>query len=152
MVIVSIEHVFVQAVVGHVCVSPCPVGRVLAEPGAPCVVQEVGGGVAEVLLVANHPCREAIAPEMATAAVSLVEPLGMDAAQPLHPAGELLLRRLEQQMDVIPHQRVCMAAPVVADDAFRQQREVAPAIVVVAEDLATVDAAHGDVVRPIGKV
>jgi hypothetical protein len=98
-----------------------PIGRVVAEASPPRVVEDVGHGAPEVLLVADHPGGESVAPQVSPPAVPLVEALGVDAVEALHPPRELRLGRLEDEVDVRSHQHEGVATPVEADDALGEE-------------------------------
>src|SRR4051812_30151323 len=70
--------------------APRPVAGAGAEPGSDGVVQDVGAGLAEVVVVADHPAMEAVTEEVAGAAVAFVELLRIGAVQDLHSGGERL--------------------------------------------------------------
>ena len=61
--------------------------------------------------------------QMPVQPVTPVEILRVAAKQPLHALGQVLLRRLDQQMDVVVHQAIRMACPPVAIDGGRESVE-----------------------------
>jgi hypothetical protein len=84
------------------------VGRVLVD-----VVRDVG----EVVVAGEHPRVEAALEEMPGAGVAAVEPDRVEAVQALHPARELGLRRLDEQVEVVVEQvpRVQLPAEPAGD-------------------------------------
>ena len=58
----------------------------------------------EVRVALDHAGLEAALEEMSAAGVAAVEPHRVEAVQPLHPARELGLGRLDQQMEVVVEQ------------------------------------------------
>jgi hypothetical protein len=103
-----------------------------------------------MLLVADHPGAEPVAEEVAVAAVTLVEGLGVASVEALHPVGQALTPRLHDQVKVVVEKDPGDAVPQVAAD--RAARQVGPvvAIVVVADDVLPGDAAGRDVEDAVG--
>ena len=64
--------------------QPGPVERVRAESGLDRVLEDVLGGVLELRVALDSLGRESSLEEMARALVTFVEPLGVDAVQPVH--------------------------------------------------------------------
>jgi hypothetical protein len=86
---------------------------------------------------------------MAVAAVAEIEPLRVAAVQVLHSARELLLRRLDDEVVVRPHQADGVHAPAVAVDALLEEAHEGVAVGIVAEDERAEDAARRDVEEPV---
>jgi hypothetical protein len=126
--------------------APRPVLSAGAETGADRVVQHVGAGFAEVVVVPDHLAVEAVAEEVAGSAVPLVELLRVGAVQDLHARGEQLELGLDDQVVVVAEQAERVEAPAEAPHDDAEQAEEVPAILVVAVDPRPVDAAGGDVV------
>ncbi len=83
----------------------------------------------------------------------VVEPLRVVAVEVLDSRRELELRRVEDEVDVVPHQAEGMAVPRVTLDGVGEEAEIGEPVVVVAEDPGPVDAAGGHVkvaVRQVG--
>jgi len=126
--------------------APGPLAGVRAEARADRIPEDVLDSVPVVLLVADDPAGEAVAPEVAPAAVAGVELLRMDPVQALKAGREERNGSLDEQVVVVREERERVDAPGVAVDGARQEREERSAVVVVADDGATVDAFRGDVV------
>ena len=82
---------------------------------------------------------------MAVAAVAEIEPLRVATVQVLHAARELLLRRLDDQVVVRPHQADRVHAPAVPVDALLEEAHEGVSVGIVAEDERAEDAARRDV-------
>jgi hypothetical protein len=135
--IVPCEHVFGKGT----CAGPQIVVGALHHAGPDGVVQDVVDRVSEVRLRVDHPGGESGAEEMARASVSLVEAKRVRAVKPLDAGGELRLRRVENEVDVVVHQAERMALPAVTGDGCGQAAEIGEPIQVVADDRRAVDAA-----------
>ena len=83
---------------------------------------------------------------MATAGVAPVEAHGVDAVQPLHPARELGLRRLDEEVEVVVEQVPRVHLP--AETPFDVEEEVEPrgTVEIVEHDRPLLDATGDDVV------
>src|SRR5690349_17193122 len=82
--------------------------------------------------------------EVADPVVTLIETLGILLIQPFHPARKPYLGCLDEKVVVIRHQNPGMQDPSPLGDHLRQQRHEAPAIGVIAEDVAPLVAAACD--------
>jgi NADPH-dependent ferric siderophore reductase len=120
---------------------PAIVVRVVDESGADGVVQHVHDRPVQVSLRVDHPRGEPRAEQVASAPVSVVEPLRVLAVEVLDTRRELRLRRIEHEVDVVVHQAEGLAVPVIALDRCGEQAQIGEPIVVVAEDRGPVDAA-----------
>jgi hypothetical protein len=105
-----------------------------------------------VVVVADDPGGEPRSEHMAVAVMAPVEALGVDAVQVLHPRGQSLGGRLEDEVVVRAHQAERMAIPPVAPDDEPEQPEEPEAVVVVDEDQASKHAARGHVEDAVGHV
>jgi hypothetical protein len=117
------------------------------------ILEHVLGRMAAMLVGLDHPRGEARAEEVTRPRVTVVEALCVAAVQVLDARGELRLRRLDDQVDVVRHQTEGVDPPSVPRDRQREQVHVHAAVVVVAVDGGAVDAACGDVedaVRELG--
>jgi hypothetical protein len=121
------------------------------EAGADGVVEDVLDRALEMLLGLDHPAREAVPEEVAPALVPPVEPLRVDAVEPLHPERQVLPRRLEDEVIVVVEQAERVHPPAEAPHDLVQQREELPAVVVVEEDRALLDAPRRDVEEAVGE-
>jgi hypothetical protein len=123
------------------CAGPEIVVGALHHAGPDGVVQDVVDRVSQVLLRVDHPGGESGAEEVSRASVALVEAKGVRAVKPLDPGGELRLRRVENEVDVVVHQAERMAPPAVTGNGCGQAAEIREPIQVVADDRRAVDAA-----------
>jgi hypothetical protein len=105
-----------------------------------------------VFLRAHDPGGEAVAEEVAAAAVAAVEALGVDAVQPAHARGQVGAAGVDDEVVVVAHQAERVCDPGEASDRPREDGEEEPPIVVVAEDPASVHAAAVDVVGAVRKL
>jgi hypothetical protein len=94
----------------------------------------------EMVVAVDHPRGEASAPEMAMAAVPAVETLRVAAVEVLHPARELLLRGLDDQVVVRAHEAHRVHAPAVAVHALFEEPHERITVGIVAEDECAEDA------------
>jgi hypothetical protein len=99
-----------------------------------------------VLVVADDPGAEALAEQVAPAAVAGVEALRVASVQPLEPRGEAIELGLDHKVVVVAHQAVGVDAPAVALGDAGEQTEERESILVVSEDRRARDAARGHVV------
>src|SRR2546423_6097753 len=130
--IVPGERLFVYA-------APGPLVGVSAEPGPDRIPEDVGDRPVVVLVVPDDPAGEPVAPQMAPAAVTCVELLGVDAFEAMEASGEERQRGLHEQVVVGRQEREGMHAPAESIHGSRQEGEECAAIVVVADDRAAVD-------------
>ena len=93
----------------------------------------------------HEPRTEPTLEQMPVERVASIEGLRVTAEQPLHPFGQVLLRRDDQQVEVVAHQAIRMAVPPVAIDGRRDSSEKPLAIDVVEEDRLASVAACRDV-------
>jgi hypothetical protein len=105
-----------------------------------------------VLVVADHPDREAPSKDVAMAAVTHVEALGVDAVQILHARRQALDRRLDHEVIVRAHQTVRVAMPAVASGDQGEKRDEETSIDGVEVDRAREHAAGRHVEDPVGQV
>jgi hypothetical protein len=119
--------------------------RIAAEAGGYRVPEDVEDGRFQVALSLDHAGPEALRDEGAVAAVALVEALGVDAVQSLHPVGEVGAAALEDEVVVGAHQAVGVAGPAVAGDRLRQEVEKDQAVFVVEPEALTEHGADRDV-------
>jgi len=83
---------------------------------------------------------------VAAAGVAPVEPHGVDPVQSLHPAGELRLCRLDEQVKVVVEKIPRVHSPGKAPLDVEEELEPRLAVAIVAHDRALVDATADDVV------
>ncbi|HWH05378.1 MAG TPA: hypothetical protein VNT23_02940 [Gaiellaceae bacterium] len=109
------------------------------------VVEDVLDRGGELPLRLDRPAGEAVAPQVAPAAVSAVEALRVDAVQALHAERELLARALQHEVVVVAHQAERVHRPRATLDDLAEQREEREPVVVGEEHEALLDAARRDV-------
>ena len=88
---------------------------------------------------------EATLEQVAGAVVPLVEPLRVDAVQPVHEPGHRVAGAFEDGVEVVRHQAERRARELVLERQAPQREHERQAIVVVEVDQAAVDAASGGV-------
>jgi hypothetical protein len=93
---------------------------------------------------------EATAEEVAGAAVTPVEELRVDAVEVLDALGQILLRRLDDEVDVIRHETESVQAPAVTANRLDEKPEVQAGVLGVEEDAAAVHPAREDVEIAVG--
>jgi len=92
------------------------------------------------------------AEEMSAAAVLPVEPLCVDAAKVLHPARQVGLRRVDDEVEVIAHQAVGPAVPAVARDGRGELADESPSIRGLPKDDLLLYGKRGDVMCRVRNV
>jgi hypothetical protein len=85
--------------------------------------------------------------EMSGALVPAIEPVGVGAVHPLHAAGEVRLRHLDDRMKVVGHEHVSADGPAEVSGCLAEEGEEGSPIMIVAEDRSAFVAARGDVVE-----
>jgi hypothetical protein len=122
--------------------APLPFLWVRAQSRSDGVENDVTRELERVRLVVDHLVEVAAFKERAFPAVLQVEPHRIAALQILHAGGQVGVRRLDCQMEVIAHQAIRMAPPAIAPNgALEQLEEVLPVTPDDVEDLALLDAA-----------
>jgi hypothetical protein len=106
--------VFVQGRIG-----PLPV----VEAGRLRVAEDVVLGRVQVPLVLDRAARETVAPEVAATVVTRVEALRVAAVEVLHAGGELVHRRIDDQVVVRGEEREGEEVPAEELDAVEEQME-----------------------------
>ena len=96
------------------------------------IEHDVARELEHVRLAERDPRPEAALEERSFAADNGVEPLGVLAFQVLHPDREVRVRRVEHQVEVVPHQAVGVNLPDELSDDLREQAEEVLAITVSA--------------------
>jgi hypothetical protein len=94
----------------------------------------------------DHPRLEAALKEVAAARVAPVESHRVDPVQSLHPAGELGLRRLDEQVEVVVEQVPGVDLPAETPLDVEEESEPRLAVEIVEHDRSLLDAAAEDVV------
>jgi hypothetical protein len=84
---------------------------------------------------------ESTVEEMAFVPVPPVEPLGIDTVEPLHADRNVALWCLDEKMEVIRHQAIGMAPPLVPLDHVLEDLLEAEPIAHVGENVGLADAA-----------
>jgi len=90
--------------------------------------------------------------EMPFVAVPPVEPPRVHAVQPVHSAGDIRLRRLNEEVIVIRHQAIRMASPIEDLDDLLEQLEETEPVTVIDEDLLLAVPAGRHVVGSAGSL
>src|SRR5204863_4342554 len=97
------------------------------EAGANRVPDDVAGHVADEIVLGEHVCAVPPMEEVPLALVAPVEVLRVHALQPLHPSIKIGIRRVDEQVEVIPHEAVLEASPRPAiDDVGEEVEEADP--------------------------
>ena len=120
--------------------------RPAAQPDPGGVLVDVLGHVREMLVAVEHAGVEAALKEVAGACVAAVEAHRVDAVQALHPARELGLRRLDEQVEVVVEQVPRMEPPAEPLRHLDEQLEPRLAVAVVEDDRPLLHAAARHVV------
>ena len=117
-----------------------------AEPHARRVLEDVLDNGVEVCVALDHAGLEPALKQVPTARVAPVEPHRVDPIQPLHPAGEIGLGRLDEQMEVVVEEVPGVHLP--AKTPLDIEKELVPglAVEIVEHDRTLLDAAADDVV------
>ena len=100
----------------------------------------------EMYVALDHAGLEPILEEVTAAGVAPVEPHRVDAVQPLHPAGELGLCCLDEQVEVVVEQVPRVHAPGEAPLDVEEELEPGLTVTVVDHDRPLLDSAADDVV------
>jgi hypothetical protein len=120
--------------------------RPAAQADARRVLVDVVGDAGEGVVGVEHARVEAALEEVAGARVPAVEPHRVNAVQPLHPARQLRLRRLDEQVEVVVEQVPRVQLPAETPRHVDEQLEPRFAIAVVEDDRPLFHAAAGHVV------
>jgi hypothetical protein len=110
--------------------SPGPILGPLDDSGLDGVLEDVFQGRLELLVAFDRLRIEALAEDVVAAVVDGVEGARVVAVEIAHPLGEVLLRRLDDEVVVRAEQAPRVEPPAVAADDPPQLVEEAPAIVV----------------------
>jgi hypothetical protein len=90
--------------------------------------------------------------EVADPIVPAVEALRVDSVQLPHPARQVRLRSLDDEVVVVRHQAIGVARPAVLPDDITEDTEERPTVTVVEEDRLAGIAPCGDVVESARKL
>jgi hypothetical protein len=99
-----------------------------------------------MFLALDHARREPILEEVAAACIAPVEAHRVHAVEPLHPARELGLPRLDQQVEVVVEQVPGVHAPAEAPLDVEEELEPGLAVAIVEHDRPLLDATADHVV------
>jgi hypothetical protein len=124
---------------------------VRAQAGTNRVRHDVAADGGELVLVFDLSTPEALAEEVAPAAVASVERLRVAAVELLEPGRELRDGRFHDEVVVVRHQAEGVQAPVVLADDEAEEPEEEAAVLVVPVDLNPSGAAGGDVEHAVGE-
>src|SRR5690348_1583055 len=87
---------------------------------------------------------------MAGAAIEIVEPLGVQAVQALHPGGEIRLWGLDEEVVMVRHQAEAVAAPAEPFDDLAEHQPKELEVAWIPIDGAASNATRPEVVRAAG--
>lgn len=90
---------------------------------------------------------EAALEQSARAAMTFVEQRRVAAFERVHAGGEIQVGEFEEDVEVVGHEDVCEDSPAAAGGDAVEESEPLVAIIVVADDVAVIDAAIGDVIK-----
>jgi len=102
-----------------------------------------------MLVSLDHLCVKAVLEQVSDAVVERVEPLRVDAVDPVKRARDCLHRAFHHHVRVVRHETVRMRREPSLLEQPPQQRCEEPVVVCTAEDQAAVDAADGDMEDPV---
>lgn len=80
-----------------------------------------------------------------------IERLRINAIKSAHALHEIGLGRLDQQVIVIIHQAICVAASILLRDLFTEQLEKPLSVDVIDKDVGSSVASRGQVIKRSGK-
>ena len=90
---------------------------------------------------------EAALEQRAGATVLFVELRRVAAFERVHAGGEIQVGEFEEDVEVVGHEDVCEDSPAAAGGDAVEESEPLVAIIVVADDVAVIDTAIGDVIE-----
>jgi hypothetical protein len=102
-----------------------------------------------VVVVLDDADAVALLVQVADASVAAVVPLRVHPVQAVHPFGECVTGRLDDQVEVVVEDAVRVQPPAVARCGVEDAHDDRVAVVVVADDAPSIDPAHGDVEEAI---
>jgi hypothetical protein len=105
-----------------------------------------------IVVVDDHPRREAVAEEVSMAVVAFVETGRVAPVHKVHAVRELLPRRLDEEVVVRAHEAEGEDVPAVALDCGEEQQVHRTVVVDVAEEKGVGDGAAVRVVEAVGKL
>jgi len=129
--------------------GPRPRVRAVDEAGPDGIIRNVGERRFVVVFVVDHPRREALGEEGATAAVAGVVLARVVALEPLCGLGEILDAAVDDRVVVRSHQAVRVELEVPAARALLQQGHERASVLVVPEEHRVVDGAGRDMEVPV---
>jgi len=116
------------------------------EPDPRRVLEDVLDHGVEICFTLDDARFEPVLEEVTAAGVAPVEPHGVDPVEPLHPAGELRLCRLDEQVKVVVEQIPRVHPPGKAPLDVEEELEPGLTVAIVLHDRSLVDATADDVV------
>jgi hypothetical protein len=120
--------------------------RPAREPDPRRVLEDVLDDGVEICVTLDDAGFEPVLEEVTAAGVAPVEPHGVDPVEPLHPAGELRLCGLDEQVKVVVEQIPRVHPPGKAPLDVEEELEPGLAVAIVVHDRALLDATTDDVV------
>jgi hypothetical protein len=115
------------------------------------VPQDVVDHAREIVVADDAAGAEAVAEQVAFAIVLPVETLRVHAVDAVERPRERRLRRLDDEVVVVPEQRQGVDRPVICLDGVAQELQEREAVTAVAEDRAAVHALDPDVEDAVGE-
>lgn len=106
----------------------------------------------QVRLLFDEKALESSLEEVSHAAVLMVEPTRVRTVEPLHPARQIRLGRLKNEMKMIAHQHPRGDTPMESTHSSSEEAEKCFAIAIGAEDVPAFVAARGNVVDGAGEL
>jgi hypothetical protein len=132
--------------------GPWPLIGGLAKPGPDWVVEDVGDRAGKALVPVDQTGIEAAPEEVTGALVAPVEALCVYPAQTLNAGRQSGAGALDDEVVVVVHEAERNDGPSMESRRVGEYTEEGDAVNVVADDLAAVHAARGDVVDPVRQV
>src|SRR5712692_3662061 len=132
--------------------APPPLERVRAETAANGIQHDVARELDQVMVALHQHRMEPALEEMPVEPVPVVEPHCIEEIEAVHPDRQVLVRGLDQEVVVVWHEAIRVAAPAVAGDNLAENGQKQLAVSVISEDLLPAIAARGDVEDPAGQL
>jgi hypothetical protein len=125
---------------------------VVADPRSNWVQRQVARDLEKVAFGLDCLRVEPVLEEMALETLAPVKPLRVAAVQPVHSRRKCRFLHLEREMEMVGHEAIREALPLLASNREGQQREEPPTAVLVDKDVCGAVAARGDVEDAAGHV
>jgi hypothetical protein len=118
-----------------VVAAPLPLARGASDPGANRIENDVARQFEQVDVAFDELVVKAALEEVSVVPVAPVEPPRVDPVQPLHALGDIRARGLDEEVVVIRHQAIRVAAPAKQLYHLFEQLEESEPVAGVGEDL-----------------